>query len=146
MLPPSHTISAYTDSTNTSHQKYRRAMDQLSKLSHYKPLDNTAFHFYTPDKLKGIHRSQNSNNQTTAFNIYETTHQSYLRCAHKIEDFIMGLQITTKQRRQALWRSLSLPRIQGMMQKFGITAIISPSISIFLANNVTYFLARARET
>jgi hypothetical protein len=97
ILPPSHTISTYTDSTNTSHQKYRRAMDQLSKLSHYKPLDNTAFHFYTPDKLNGIHRSQNSNNHTTAFNIHDAAYQSYLRYAHKIEDFIMGLQLTTDQ-------------------------------------------------
>ena len=79
-------------------------MDQLSKLSHYKPLDNTAFHFYTPDKLNGIHRSQNSNNHTTVFNIHDAAYQSYLRYAHKIEDFIMGLQLTTDQRRQALWR------------------------------------------
>ena len=57
----------------------------------------------------------------------------------------MSLQLTTEQRQHALWQSLSLPHIRGMMQSFGIIAFMSP-ISVFVANNLTKVLARARET
>eukprot|EP00584_Thalassiosira_punctigera_P003398 CAMPEP_0172525972 /NCGR_PEP_ID=MMETSP1067-20121228/983_1 /TAXON_ID=265564 ORGANISM="Thalassiosira punctigera, Strain Tpunct2005C2" /NCGR_SAMPLE_ID=MMETSP1067 /ASSEMBLY_ACC=CAM_ASM_000444 /LENGTH=617 /DNA_ID=CAMNT_0013309371 /DNA_START=125 /DNA_END=1978 /DNA_ORIENTATION=- len=129
----------------SSQLHYNNQKYSLSDHNKYRPLDLKSFHWYPPNTLKGIHRSNHPPNQNERFNIDVVAKKACLNFANQISNFVTGLILTAEQRRLALWTSFSRPGMRDIMQSFGINTE-QMNIGMYIASNVSKFLQRARAT
>ena len=106
---------------NPQGMQYNNQSIDISDPSNYRPIDNTAFHWYTPEYLDGRLRNlDEQNNPRPNFDLARAANKSCLLYANKIQDFVMGLTLSDEQRRSAFWKALCLPKLSGMVKSYGL--------------------------
>ena len=144
ILPPYVRPPTNVAVTDTSRLEYNNQLIDISDPSKFRPLDKTAFDFYTPNKHGGRHRSLDKDgNLRTDINLQRAASRSCLHYAHSIKDHIMGLKLSDEQRRSAFWKALSLPGLCDMIQSYGLTTK-SMNIGLLIANNLQRYVDYAR--
>ena len=139
-------MPVYASQRGPEQTEYNNELIDLTDPANFRPIDNTAFHWYTPNYESGRHRSLDSDNNTRRnFNIVSAANQARLRYANRIQDFVMGLDLSDEQRRSVLWKALCLPELSPMVKSFGLTTK-SRDIGLLVATNVQRFIGYARTT
>ena len=83
---------------------YNQSID-ISDLSNFHSIDNTVFHWYTPEYKGGwLQNLDEHNNPRPRFNLTQATNKSLLLYTNKIRNCAMGLSLLDEQWRSALWK------------------------------------------
>ncbi|KAL7546848.1 hypothetical protein ACHAWF_010174 [Thalassiosira exigua] len=139
---PHPPIASGRSSNDAANEAERQS---LSDPNAYRPLESNAFHWYTPNLHGGRHRSTIPENMHDRFDIKSAAKQACDHVARKMVKHIMDLKLTSEQRRLALWTAFSLPDLKPIIQSLGLDSE-SSRMGLFIANNVSRFLHRARVT
>lgn len=143
-------LSAALAATNTIPTlEYNNRVVDVNRPSNYRDVDSTPFYYYAPTKemnakKNGTHRSlYEPNKNNPQFNLQSAADQACLHYANRINNFVMGLQLSDEQRRSALWKAFSLNGMREMVASYGLSHS-SLSTASFIMNNIQRFIQYSR--